>query len=163
MTASNCAHCEERMSDYLEGTLSPSERAVMELHLKSCTACAELLACMSEVIEWGKAFPVVEAPAWLPTRILANTPRVARETWLDTLSAVGRWVLEPRTAMGLLTTVLMVGWIGSFIGVSADVSSFVRNPAGAYYRAYDEAVRTFYRAPLVTEIRSQIERFREIS
>ena len=163
MTTWNCALCEERMSDYLENTLESSERAVMELHFKSCTACAELMAGMSEVLEWGKSFPIFEAPGWLPTRILANTPRVARETWLDTLAAVGRWFIEPRTAMGLLTTVLMIGWIGSLTGISPDVVSIVRNPTAAYYRAYDQAVRSFYRAPVVTEIRSQIERIREIS
>jgi hypothetical protein len=151
------------MSDYLEDTLKTSDRAVMEQHLKSCQACTELLAGMSEVLAWGNHFPVFEAPAWLPTRILANTPRVEHETWLDTLAAVGRWFIEPRTAMGLLTTVLMVGWIGSLTGISPDVASIVRNPAAAYYRAYDSAVRTFYRAPVVTEIRSQIERLREIS
>jgi hypothetical protein len=64
----------------------------------------------------------------------------------------------------------MVGWLGSLAGVSPDIGSLVRNPAAIYYsagdlagRAYDSAVRSFYRAPLVTEIRSQIERLREIS
>ena len=164
MTTFNCAHCEERMSDYLENTLSVSDRAGLAQHFESCEACAELLAGMSEVLDWGARFPVYEAPAWLPTRILANTPRrVVHETWLDTLAGVGRWIIEPRTAMGLLTTILMVGWMGSLAGIPADVGSLVRNPSAVYYRAYDRAVRTFYHAPLVTEIRSQIERLREIS
>ena len=163
MTTLDCVHCEERMSDYLENLLSTSDRVPMELHLNSCQACSELLAGMGSVMDWGRNFPVYEAPSWLPTRIIANTPRVERETWLDTLAAVGRWFIEPRTAMGLLTTVLMIGWLGSVTGISADVSSIVRNPAAVYYRAYDQAVRSFYRAPVVTEIRSQIERLREIS
>jgi len=159
----NCAQCEDRMSDYLENALPVPERSSIELHLASCQACTDLLAGMSEVLELVHSFPAFEHPAWLTTRILANTPRVVRETWIDTLAGVGRWLIEPRTAMGLLTTVLMVGWIGSLAGISADVGSVVRNPAAAYYRAYDDAVRTFYHAPLVTEIRSEIERLREIS
>lgn len=159
----NCARCEEWMSDYLERALGTSERTLMDLHLSSCEACTELLAGMSEVLEWGKSFPIYEAPAWLPVRILANTPHVERETWLDTLAGVGRWFMEPRTALGLLTTVLMVGWMGSMSGISSEVTSIVRNPSAIYYRAYDQAVRGFYRAPLVTEIRSQFERLREIS
>ena len=46
----------------------------------------------------------------------------------------------------------------------------VRNPAAIYYqaegavnRAYDQAVRRYYRSPLVTEIRTRIEQLREIS
>lgn len=163
MTTFNCTHCEDRMSDYLEHTLGISDRTVMELHLKSCAACTGLLAGMSEVLDWGKSFPVFEAPSWLPGRIVANTPQVVHETWLDTLAGVGRWIIEPRTAMGLLTTVLMLGWIGSLLPMPENVSSLVRNPSAIYYRAYDQAIRTFYRAPLVTEIRTQIERLREIS
>ncbi len=119
---------------------------------------------MREVLEWGAGFPSYEPPPWLATRIVANTPHVVRETWLDTLTAVGRWFIEPRTAIGLLTAVLMIGWIGSLAPVSAaDFGSLVRNPSAVYYRAFDGAVKTFYRAPLVTEIRAGLERLREIS
>ena len=160
----NCAHCEERISDYLDDGLRGSERAAMELHLKECTACAELLSGIHEVVEWGAGFAAYEPPPWLAGRIIANTPRMVRETWLDILTSVGRWFLEPRTAMGLLTAVVMIGWMGSMAPLSAsDWSSLVRNPSAIYYRAYDEAVRSFYRAPLVTEIRAEIERLREIS
>ena len=75
----NCVHCEERISDYLEGALSQAERDAVDLHLRSCSACSELLAGMAKVLAWGKAFPVYEVPAWLPTRIIANTPRIARD------------------------------------------------------------------------------------
>ena len=163
MTTFNCTQCEDRMSDYLERTLAAAEQPPMELHLKSCAECARLLSGMSEVVDWGARFPVYEAPGWLATRIIANTPRVVHETWLDTLSSLGRWILEPRTALGLLTSVVMLGWLGSSLPLPADMGSLVRNPSAIYYRAYDEAVRTFYRAPLVTEIRTQIERLREIS
>jgi hypothetical protein len=159
----NCAHCEERMSDYVENALNTSERSSLELHLQSCPSCTTLMSSISDVLGWGKSFPAYEPPPWLATRIIANTPHVVRETWQDTLAAIGRWFIEPRTAMGLLTTVLMVGWLGSVAGISAEVGSFVRNPSAVYYRVYDQAVRTFYHAPVVTEIRSQIERLREIS
>jgi len=161
----NCSQCEARMSDYLENALSANERSTMDLHMSSCRCCSELLDGMRDVMLWAKDFPVYDVPAWLPSKILANTPRVARETWLDTLAAAARWFMEPRTAMGLLTAVLMFGWLGSAAGISSvsDVVSIAENPAAAYYSAYDAAVRGFFRAPLVTEIRSQIERFREIS
>lgn len=166
----NCAHCEERMSDYLENTLNAADRAVFELHLQSCTACSELLAGMAEVLAWGKTFPVHLAPAWLATRIIANTPRVARESWIDMIASVWKWIIEPRTAMAVFTATLVLGWLGSLAGISPDWTTVVRNPAAIYYgaqgamnRAYDEAVRRYYRSPLVSEIQTRIEQLREIS
>ncbi len=158
-----CAHCEEQMSDYLENALDASSRSLMDLHLKSCSACTELLSSMSEVLDWSAHFPVYEAPAWLPVRIIANTPaRLVRETWLDTFAAAGRWLIEPRTAMGLLTTILMIGMMIGRMG-SPDVGSIVRDPMSVCYSAYDKVVRTFYHAPVVNEIQTEIAELREIS
>jgi len=165
-----CAYCEEQMSDYLENALGAAERGAVEVHLQACNACNELLAGMTEVLEWGRTFPVYEPPAWLAARILANTPRVARETWVDTFVSIGRWIIEPRTAMAIFTATLVLGWMGSLAGISPNWGTVVRDPAAIYYgaqalvnRAYDEAVRAYYRSPLVTEIQSRIEELREIS
>ncbi len=166
----NCLNCEERMSDYLEGALSPAERNAVDLHLQSCAACSELLAGMTNVLAWGHAFPVYEAPAWLPVRIIANTPRLERERWIDTIAAAWKRFIDPRFAMGLFTATLMLGWLGSLAGISPDWRTVVRNPAAIYYeahgavnRAYDEAIRRYYRSPLITEIKTRIEQLREIS
>ena len=170
MTVMTCIHCEERMSDYLENTLSAADRATVDLHFRSCAACSELLAGMSEVLAWGKTFPVHEAPAWLPMRIIASTPRVERESWLDTITSVWKWIVEPRTAMAFFTAVLVLGWMGSLAGISPNWAGLVRNPSAIYYgaqgavnRAYDEAIRRYYRSPLVSGIQARIEQLREIS
>jgi anti-sigma factor RsiW len=166
----NCIKVEELLSDYLENTLSVDNRLLVDTHLQSCHACSELLAGMTEVVAWGKSFPVYEAPSWLATRIVANTPRVSRESWLDTLTAVGKWLVEPRTAMAVFTATLVLGWMGSVAGISPDMVRSVRTPSAIYYgahsalnRAYGEAVRKYYRSPLVSEIRTRIEQLREIS
>src|SRR3954469_19876329 len=109
----NCSHCEERLSDYLEGALGLPERDSLDLHLQSCTACSRLLAGMSQVLAWGKTFPVFDIPAWLSARIIANTPRVERESWRDLAAAIGKWIVEPRLAMGIFTATLMLGWFGN--------------------------------------------------
>ena len=165
-----CAGCEERMSDYLESTLSAGERSAVGSHLRACSACGELLAGMSEVLTWGKTFPVHEAPAWLPMRIIANTPRTARESWLDTIASVAKWIIEPRTAMAFFTAALVLGWMGNLAGISPNWAAVVRNPTAIYYgaqgamnRAYDEAIRRYYRSPLLTEIQTRIDQLREIS
>lgn len=155
----------------MEEALAQAERVDVELHLRSCQQCTELLTGMKEILHWGKSFPVHDAPAWLPARILANTPRIARETWLDTLSGIVRWIIEPRTAMMIFTATLVLSWMGSLAGISlSGVAATVRDPATIYYeagtlanRAYAGAVRKYYSAPLVTQIQSQIERLREIS
>ena len=166
----NCATVEELASDYLEGSLTAANRAAVAAHLQTCSECAVLLAGITDVMSAGRAFPVYEPPAWLATRIVAKTPRIARESWLDTIGAVWKWIVEPRTAMALFTAVLVLGWMGSIAGVSPDWAAAVRNPSSIYYgahsmlnRAYDEAIRKYYRSPLVTEIQTRIEQIREIS
>jgi len=165
-----CAHYEPLLSDYLEDALSATDRSRIDAHLQSCMACSGLLANMGRVVEWGRAFPVHEPPAWLPARIIANTPRVEREKWSDTIAVVWRWIFDPRAAMGFFTATLVLSWLGNIAGISPNWSTVVRNPTAIYYeaqgavnRAYDEAVRRYYRSPLVSEIRTRIEQLREIS
>jgi hypothetical protein len=158
------------MSDYLERALGPAERAAVESHLQSCTACSTLLEDVTEVLSWGRRFPVHQPPVWLADRIIANTPRIARESWTDTIAIVWKWIADPRLAMGVFTATLVLGWLGSLAGVSPRWAAVVRDPAAIYYeaqgavnRAYDEAIRMYYRSPLVTGIRTRIEQLREIS
>lgn len=166
----NCAECEVLMSDYLESTLNDVERRSMEVHFHACAACNELLAGIREVMLIGKTFPVYEPPAWLAPRIVANTPRIERENWIDTLASAWKWVIEPRTAMAVFTATLVLGWMTNLAGISPDWAAVVRNPTALVYgaegvmnRAYDEAVRRYYRSPLVTEIQTRIQQLREIS
>jgi anti-sigma factor RsiW len=39
----NCEHMQENLYDYLDDSLSPSEKAAAEKHLAGCAACAELV------------------------------------------------------------------------------------------------------------------------
>ncbi|HEY2381524.1 MAG TPA: zf-HC2 domain-containing protein [Terriglobia bacterium] len=166
----NCATVEELVSDYLEGALSTEHHRAVGAHLQTCPACAILLAGITEVISAGRAFPVYEPPPWLAARIVANTPRITRESWTDTMTSVWKWIVEPRTAMALFTAVLVLGWMGSLAGISPDWATAVRHPAAIYYsahgvldHAYDGAIRKYYRSPLVAEIQARIDQIREIS
>src|SRR5215475_15148664 len=113
-----CAHCEERMSDYLENDLAVVDRQDIESHLQACNACSELLAGMRQVLTWGETFPVYESPSWLPARIVSNAPRIAHESWTDTLRLAWQWLIEPRVAMAIFTATLVIGWLGALAGVS---------------------------------------------
>src|SRR5436305_15281419 len=114
----NCTQCEERMSDYLENAISVADCIQMDVHLQSCAACSELISGVKGVVAWAEAFPVHDAPAWLASRVVANTPRVARERWIETLGYAWRWLIEPRTAMDLFTSTLVLGGLGSLAGIS---------------------------------------------
>ena len=166
----NCTQCEERMSDYLENVIAAADHIEMDVHLQSCVACGELISTMKNVLIWAGNFPVYQPPSWLPARIVANTSRVARESWFDTVRLGWRWLVEPRTAMAIFTATLVLGWLGGLAGISPNWGGIVRNPSSIYYegqaaanRVYDVVVRAYYRSPLVTEIQDQIEQLREIS
>jgi predicted anti-sigma-YlaC factor YlaD len=159
----NCARCEERLSDYLEESLAAEGMQEMELHFESCTACRDLRDDVATIMGWGKDYPVHTAPAWLPSRIVANTPQVVRLTWRDLLVGAWRGMTEPRFAMSLLTATIVLGWMSSVAGFTPNVGGFIRNPAAVYYgmegvvqRAYGEVVRNYYRSPLVNQIQYQI-------
>ena len=166
----NCAYFEERISDYIQGALSVSERNAVELHYQSCAVCSDLLADVTRVVEWCRSFPVYAAPEWLPARIITNTPFVLRETWLDTLRVGWKWIVEPRTAMALFTATLVLGWLGGWAGLSFKTVADLRNPTaiyelteGAVSGAYNSAVKAYYQSPLITSIQCRITQLRDIS
>src|SRR5439155_1007216 len=104
-------------------------RTQMDSHFQSCMACAELISTMKSVLVWAGDFPAYQAPSWLPVRIVANTPRVARESWLDTVRLGWRWLIEPRTAMAIFTATLVLGWLGGLAGISPNWGAIVRDPS----------------------------------
>jgi predicted anti-sigma-YlaC factor YlaD len=170
----NCAHCEDQLSAYLENALDSSERFAVEAHLQSCASCSELLDGVREVIQWGREFRVPAASPWLAERIIANTPQVVRITWRDWLVGAWKSVCEPRFAMALLTSTLVLGWMGNLAGISAPDIATLRHPIAVYHRVggwanriYGDAVRSYYSSPLVNaiqcQIHSRIEQFRENS
>jgi predicted anti-sigma-YlaC factor YlaD len=170
----NCAKCEDLLSEYLENALDALDRASVESHLQSCSACAELLAGVRGVIQWGKEFSAPQPSPWLSSRILASTPQVIRITWRDWVFGTWKKISEPRFALALLTSTLVLGWMGNMVGISAPDIATLRHPSAIYYRiegwanrVYGDAVRSYYSSPLVNaiqcQIHSRIEQFRENS
>jgi hypothetical protein len=68
-----------RFSEYIDGALSPEEKASIEDHLRSCESCrddlAELRSAVLEVRKLGE----VEPPPWLAQRIMARVREEAQE------------------------------------------------------------------------------------
>jgi predicted anti-sigma-YlaC factor YlaD len=169
-----CNYFEDRISDYLEDALSAPERFAVEEHLKSCSSCNELLEGVRQVMRWGSELAEELPPSWLASRIIANTPQVVRITWRDWFVNAWKTVVEPRFALALLTSTLMLGWMGSLAGITVSDLAMVRHPSAIYNRMggwanrlYGDAIRSYYTSPLVNaiqcQISSRIEQFRENS
>lgn len=55
-----CQHT-DRLSAYLDGELSGSEREALDVHLASCPECASVLADLRRVVQWAHRFEPSEA------------------------------------------------------------------------------------------------------
>jgi hypothetical protein len=100
----NCTLTEERLSDFLDGTLPPEESAAFSEHGAGCGVCTLMVAEVGEMVGRMQRTPFVQEPPLLLTKILAATlgPRKqerASEGFFGWLSAI--W--QPRFAMGVAT------------------------------------------------------------
>jgi hypothetical protein len=116
----NCAELEILICDYVDGTLSAAQKAVVETHLKDCPACAELARDSAEAVAFMERASDVEPPPELITRILFDAPRVqakivkAEKGWLGRLVTP---ILQPRFVMGAAMTVLSFSMLSRFVPV----------------------------------------------
>lgn len=63
--------------DYLDGSLLPSQREILEAHLRTCAACAQLLTGLARIDQRLARLEPVEAPDRLTRSILASLPAQA--------------------------------------------------------------------------------------
>ena len=68
-----------KLSEYIDGAVTPQELAVIEEHLKTCTTCSEALAELRKTIEQVKQIEEVEAPAWMTQKIMTNVRAEAEQ------------------------------------------------------------------------------------
>jgi hypothetical protein len=55
----DAGHWTDRLSEYMDGELSPAERAAAERHLAGCPECTAILVELREVVEAAAALPVL--------------------------------------------------------------------------------------------------------
>jgi len=84
----NCKQIETWLIDYLEGNLTGRERQAIELHSRTCAACAERIQGFSGVFamldSWEDIQPSPSFNAWLQRRIDAE---ISPSGWLRNLFA----------------------------------------------------------------------------
>jgi anti-sigma factor RsiW len=112
MTDWNCALTEERLSDFLDGILSPVEAAAFSAHASGCDACGKLVAQVGGLVHQMRALDALEAPPQLIPKILESTlgPRTQSAGWQRWFAWIPQ-LWQPRFAMGVITvaaTILIV-------------------------------------------------------
>jgi anti-sigma factor RsiW len=105
MTDWNCALTEERLSDYLDGILSPAEAAALSAHAGSCDACGKLVAQVGGLVHRMQALDALEVPPRLVPKILESTlgPRRGQTAGWQRWFAWAPRLWQPRFVMGVVT------------------------------------------------------------
>lgn len=159
----NCVQVEERLSDYLDNTLTESERAEFREHLDSCSRCAPLVAQVSYVTRNLAALELEPAPPLLLSKILDQTlgPRKAKREWFSWIPVI--W--QPRFATGVVTVLATLLIIFHATGVrpsSLTLADF--NPVNIVHSADRHAHLAFARSVkfvndlrVVYEIQSRLQ------
>lgn len=147
-----CVDLEILLCDYVDGELSPAEKATVELHLGSCAACRELVADARAAVALMERAAEVEVPPALVNGILFEIRNEAKGPALK--KKAGGWVaklfepvLQPKFAMGMAMTILSFSMIGRFAGVPIrQLKPADLEPARIWATLEDKAYRTWDRA-----------------
>jgi hypothetical protein len=67
-----CDEIQEQLSAYLEDTLSPAERGIIDDHLRSCPECRKSLADLEMTISSIKGLDEIIPPPWLTQKVMTR-------------------------------------------------------------------------------------------
>jgi hypothetical protein len=152
----NCTFTEERLSDYLEGKLLPTEAAAFSAHTADCANCIETVALVGGLVNRMRKMPMVEEPPQLIAKILDATlgPRTQKEPWFRWLGWISvLW--QPRFVMGLGAAVASVVIVSYAAGLTpAKLKKADLSPANVFRSANRQAHLTYARgAKFVNDLR----------
>jgi anti-sigma factor RsiW len=157
MTDWNCARTEERLSDYLDGILSPAEAAAFSAHSSGCDACGKLVAQVGGLVHRMRALDALEVPPQLSPEILENTlgPRRTRTAGLQRWFAWVPQLWQPRFAMGAITVAATILIVLYTAGMSpAKLKKADLSPANVFRTANRQVHLTYARsAKFVNDLR----------
>jgi anti-sigma factor RsiW len=114
-----------KLSEFIDGAITPGERSTIEQHLATCTKCSEALRELRKTIEHIHAVEEVESPAWMTQKIMANVraEQEAKQNFWQR-SFVPLFTKFPVQAVAVL-----------FLSVTAFYIYTTLNPAGKYAEA----------------------------
>ena len=136
----NCAELEILICDYVDGTLSPGQKAEVERHLAGCPACAELARDSAAALAFIERAAEVEPPPELITRMLFDAPwHKSRTGWLP---KIFNSVLQPKFALSMAMTILSFSML---FGQVHQLRPADLQPAKVWADIEDRAYRTWAR------------------
>ncbi len=167
-----CELTEARLSDYLDGLLSPDDRHAFDMHVNACEHCVPLVAGVSHLLTDLHSLEQIEPPPRLVNSILNQTlgPREFAKGWRSTF----RWLISvftsPRfaySAVSLVATmlILLVASVGSLRKPKlAELSpaSIYRNVNSHARVAYARSAKFVSDLRVVYEIQSRLNKDNEL-
>jgi anti-sigma factor RsiW len=157
MTDWNCARTEEKLSDYLDGILSPAEAVAFSAHARACDACGKLAAQVGGLVHQMRALDALEVPLQLVPKILESTlgPRRAQSAgWRRWFAWVPQF-WQPRVVMGAVTVAATLVIVLHTSGMSpAKLKKADLSPANVFRTANRQVHLTYARsAKFVNDLR----------
>lgn len=160
-----CEQTEARLSDYLDGVLTPGELAEFRAHMPGCARCAPLVASVSELVTGLHSMEQLETPARLVYGILDKTlgPRESVTGWRGMLAWL-RGATTVRLAYGALSVAATLIIFVTAAGFNwrhpklADLkpATVYHNADGTAHRAYAHSVKFINDLRVVNEIQSRL-------
>ena len=166
----HCAEFESIICDYVDGTLSPAQRATFDSHLAGCAECRLLVEEQRSLLSFLEGVPEVEAPPELITRLIQDSParkvaaeRVKRGWFRRLIGPLIDPILQPRFAMGMAMTILSFSMLGKFAAPVKQLKPSDLDPVKVWSAVEDKAHRTWERGVkyyenlrLVWEVRNRL-------
>jgi len=147
----NCTQSEERLSDHLDGQLSPVESAAFLAHVSQCADCTRLVGQVQGLVGSLHELEPLEAPPKLAKSIIRATLGSRWKRWFSWVPVL--W--QPRFAMGALTVAASLAIVFHTAGLTpAKLRKMDLNPLNLYRTANRQAHLTYARgAKFVNDLR----------
>ena len=166
-----CENIEARLSDYLDGLLSPDERREFDIHANSCENCAQLVASLSHMLSGLHSIEQIETPPQLVYSILNATlgPREAKKGWRGAFGWL-TGLASPRFAYSAISVAATLMILLAASGFSfrkpklADLSpaTVYRNANSKAHIAYAHTTKFVSDLRVVYEIQSRLNKDNEL-
>jgi len=162
-----CAELETLICEYVDGTLGPDARTVVEQHLAGCRDCRELAQDAIAAVGFMERAAEVEPPPELVTRLLFGAPWAHAKT---AATGVRNWLrrvlhpmLQPRFAMGMAMTILSFAMLARFVAPARKLHPEDLAPAKVWagvedgvYRGWERTVKFYESIKVVYQIRTKL-------
>ncbi|MGB2672530.1 MAG: zf-HC2 domain-containing protein [Candidatus Acidiferrum sp.] len=160
-----CEQTEARLSDYLDGLLTPDDRHDFDMHANTCESCAQTVASLSHLLDGLHSIEQIELPAQLVYSILNQTlgPREAKKGWRGAFGWLGgltspRFAYSFASIAGSLVILLAASGVSLRKPKLADFSplNIARNVDRQAHLAYAHTTKFVSDLRVVYEIQSRL-------